>query len=159
MGYGFSQTSTFVQIGYDQNVPYYFYYHNDKNNTKVTFNKITFTTIPLAEGTYDVKVFTNNVQMKFLNPANYTFSQAITPLLNSSSPLSVNSSSVVTLIGDNFGTDLANLVITIGTQICQPLAVNNTEITCQLNGLNLGDQNVKLNIIGFNLNVFFLVFF
>jgi hypothetical protein len=148
MGYGFSQSSTFVQIGYDQNVPYYYFFNNDKNNTMITFNKITITTTPLAEGSYDVKVFTNNVQMKSLAFSNYTFSQAITPVLNSSSPLNVNESGVVTLVGENFGTDLANLIITIGTQRCHPLTVNNTEITCHLNGLNLGDQNVQLNIIG-----------
>ena len=150
MGYGFFQASTLVQIGSEQNVPYYYYYFNDNNNTMVTFNKITINTIPLTEGTYDVKVFNrpSTTPMRFLSSSNYTFSQEITPVLNSSSPSDVCNSTVVTLNGNNFGTDLSLLKITIGTQQCQPLTVTNTEITCQLMGLNLGDQNVQLNVIG-----------
>lgn len=150
MGYGFSQTNSYVQIGLDQNVPYYYYYYNDKNNTQITFNKITIKTRPLENGTYDVKVFDrpSTDPMKSLSDLYYTFSTAITPVLNSSSPSSVNESSIVTLNGNNFGNDTTKLVITIGTQQCEPLTANDTEITCQLNGLNLGVQNVLLNIIG-----------
>jgi hypothetical protein len=151
-GYGFSKSSTLVQIGSDQNIPYYYYYFNDQNNTMVTFNTITINTIPLAEGTYDVKVFNrpSTVPMEFLASAasNFTFSEAITPVLNSASPSNVFHSSIVTLDGNNFGTDTSALRVTIGTQQCEPLTVNNTEITCQLTGLNLGDQTVLLNVIG-----------
>lgn len=161
MGYGFSQTSTFVQIGYESNIPYYYFYSNDKHNTVITFNKITITTTPLDEGTYDVKAFTNGIQMQFLSSSspNYTFSLASTPVLDTVSPINVSESSVITLFGNNFGnnTDLSCLTINIGDQKCDPISVNDTKIACHLNGLNLGNQNVKLNINGmfFKINSIF----
>ena len=62
----------------------------------------------------------------------------------------VNASSLIILTGSNFGQDINNVNVYIGSQYCQPVQINETQIVCQLNGLNLGGQNIQVNILGIN---------
>lgn len=78
----------------------------------------------------------------------YIFSALITPIIDSVLPSAINDSSLVTLTGNNYGNDIAKLNITIGSQNCRLISVSNTNIMCQLDGLNIGTQNIKLTING-----------
>jgi hypothetical protein len=96
-----------------------------------------------------ITVTSRNVQAICLAAScTFTFSQQMTPLISSVSPNNVNASSLVTIAGDNFGTNLTNVNVNIGKQNCIPSSVTNQLITCLLNGLNLGNQNVAVNIFG-----------
>lgn len=80
----------------------------------------------------------------------FSTSMAITPVINSVSPNSVSDLSLITLNGNNFGNNITNLNVKIGTETCQVNTVNDTQVTCYLNGLNLGDQEIALNLKGKN---------
>lgn len=142
-GNGFVPLTILIQIGNN------FYYNKDSRGTLVKFNLITLQTYPHPEGIHEIKVTSNNLKAFCLaSNCYFNYSQVCTPILNSVSPNSVNSSNLITLTGSNLNTNLSDLEIKIGTQICVPVSVNENEITCQLNGLNLGDQQVNVNIFG-----------
>lgn len=140
-GYGFSQYA-YVQIG---SIPYYYFYNNDKNNTVITFNKIIINTIPIDNGQYQVYVNSNGMLVDCLNSCQFNASSDITPVIDSVSPSSLNSSGLVTLAGINFGNMVSTLYIIIGSQKCSVQSVSDQQVTCQLDGLDIGDQSINLN--------------
>jgi len=143
-GYGFSQYTT-IQMG---SIPYYYFYNTDKNNTVITFNSIVINTIPIDDGQYQIQVNSNGMLVDCLSSCQFNASSEITPVIDSISPTSLNSSGLVTLNGSNFGNLVSALNITIGTQTCLVQTVSDQEITCQLDGLDIGDQTINLNIQG-----------
>ncbi len=150
-GLGFG-SSSYVQFG---SIPYYFFYNNDRNNTAISFNSIVINTASLQSfgltyGTYELKVYSNGLKAacSVANACKYAFSPTITPNIDSISPAAVNSSSLMTLTGSNFVNDISLVNIVIGRQKCVAVTASSTKITCQLNGLDLGTQNVLLNING-----------
>ena len=146
-GIGFIPQTTIIQIG--QN----YYYNNDGQNTNIAYNLISLNTYPDLNGNQTILIQSNNIQAVCLvnnNNCNFTFSQIDTPIINDVVPTMVNASSLITLTGSNFGQDINNVNVYIGSQYCQPVQINETQIVCQLNGLNLGGQNIQVNILGIN---------
>ena len=157
-GLGFS-SSSYVQFG---SIPYYFFYNNDANNTVISFNSIVVYTASLqnfglTHGTYEIKVYSNGLKVacSAANACKYVFSPVITPNIDSISPKTVNTSSLMTLTGSNFVSNISLINVFIGKQKCAAVTATSTQITCQLDGLELGYQNVFLNING-NLCMFHL---
>ena len=143
LGQGFNSRTTLIQIG--QN----YYYNNDPSGTKVNYDSIELKTNAELEGSYEIIVTSNNVKsVCSAANCNFAYSQAVTPTIDSVSPNRVDSSSLISINGSNFGTNLTNVNVKIGTQSCSVSSVTNTEITCQLVGLNLGNQLVRVNIFG-----------
>lgn len=141
LGKGFIASNTLVQIG--QN----YYYNNDPRGTQVKYDSITLKTLQELEGAYDIKVTSNGVT-SVCSAANCSFeySQAMTPTITNVSPSTISSSGTITINGTSFGTNSSSVSVKIGSQICTPISVNDVLITCQLDGLNLGNQVVSVNV-------------
>ena len=158
-GLGFS-SSGYVQFG---TIPNYFFYNNDGNKTNITFNSIVINTASLSyfgiskDNNYEIKVYSNGQKAvcSVANGCKFTFSSIITPNINSISPTTVSGSTLITITGTNFVNDMSLVNVVIGNQQCVAASATTTQITCQLNGLNFGSQNVLLNING----LFYLLFF
>ncbi len=154
IGIGFDKSNTFIQIG--SNV----YYH-DEINTNITYNSIVLNTKEQEEANYPILINTNGVQsICSAQNCNFTYSEMFTPIINDILPENIDSQTVFTLSGLNFGSDLNKININIGKQVCVPISLIDTEIKCQLHGCNLGKQIIDLNVFGFgnaknskNLNV------
>ena len=143
-GSGFIPRSTYVRIGQNN------YYNNDALNTNITYTQIVLTTSANSNGTNLIVVNSNSVQAVCLTDCTFSYSQSITPKLSTVAPNSVNTSSLITITGTSFGSDLNSVNIQIGSQNCVASTVTDQAITCNLAGLNLGNQNVAVNIIGEN---------
>lgn len=151
-GLGFS-SSGYVQFG---TIPNYFFYNNDGNNTNITFSSIVINTASLSnfgiskDSNYEIKVYSNGQKAvcSVANSCNFTFSSSITPNIISISPTTASGSTLMTISGTNFVNDMSLVKVVIGNQQCPAASATTTQITCQLNGLNLGSQNVLLNING-----------
>ena len=151
-GLGFS-SSGYVQFG---TIPNYFFYNNDGNKTNITFNSIVINTASLSnfgistDNNYEIKVYSNGQKAvcSVANGCKFTFSSIITPNINSISPTTVGGSTLMTITGTNFVNDMSLVNVVIGNQQCLAASATTTQITCQLNGLNLGSKNVLLNING-----------
>jgi hypothetical protein len=151
-GLGFS-SSGYVQFG---TIPNYFFYNNDGNKTNITFNSIVINTASLSnfgiskDNNYEIKVYSNGQKAvcSVANGCNFAFDSSITPNITSISPTTVNGSALITITGTNFVNDMSLVNVVIGNQQCVAASATTTEITCQLNGLNFGSQNVLLNING-----------
>lgn len=100
-------------------------------------------------GSFPVLILSNNAQAVCISSCNYTFSVENTPRIDSVSPFSISFSNTITITGANFGTISANIIVNIGTQNCLVLNSTQTEINCQLDGLELDKQNINLNIKGY----------
>lgn len=154
IGIGFNKSNTFIQIG--SNV----YYH-DEINTNITYNSIVLNTKEQEEANYPILINTNGVQsICSAQNCNFTFSEMFTPIIDDIWPENIDSQTVLTLNGLNFGSDLNKININIGKQVCTPISLIDTEIKCQLDGCNLGKQIIDLSVIGFgnaknskNLNI------
>ena len=143
-GSGFLPSSTVIYIN-DNNQ----FVNNDTFKTNITYNKIILTTNANTNVSSQIIVTSKNVRAVCLAAACvFEFSQPITPLISSVAPNILNASSLISITGNNFGTNLANVNVKIGKQNCIPDTVTNQLITCLLNGLNLGNQNVLVNILG-----------
>ena len=104
----------------------------------------------LSHGTHEILVYSNGIKAacSVASGCTYVFSSTITPNISSISPTTVNGSTLMTLTGSNFVSQSSLVNVIIGNQLCSTLTATATQITCQLNGLNLGNQNVLLNIKG-----------
>ena len=147
-GDGFNQDTTVVAIGQTS-------YYKGKN-AQITNNTIVITTSNYIDDTNDLQVYVNNVlAVCTSDQCQYSFSDQSTPTLSQISPLTVNDSTLMTLTGASFGSDPTKIKITIGSSNCGSVSItSNTVVTCQLDGLNLGKQNVNLNVDGKNNNIF-----
>jgi hypothetical protein len=96
-------------------------------------------------GVYNISVSVNNVPVEWRSSSSYEFSNAYTPVVNSVSPTQVSGSQEITIDGEGLS---ANTLVTIGNQTCQVVSANETQIICQLAGLDLGAQSVSLNVQG-----------
>ena len=134
-------------VQFDQ-IPNVYFYTNDGQNTQVTFNSIVFITPAQLDGTFTIQVFSGGVLSLCNGSCNFTFSDSITPVIDSIDKTNINDTDSITLTGANFGSVIENTNVTIGSQLCAIQSVNDTEIICQLDGLNLGSQSINVNIIG-----------
>lgn len=75
-------------------------------------------------------------------------------MITDAAPLNVSTADLITLRGTNLGPIMSGISTRIGSQNCYPVSLtqadsNGTqELTCQLSGLNLGDQYIQLNVQG-----------
>ena len=116
----------------------------------ITYNSIKFNTIENQNGIFEISVLVNG--LKALSE-NFTFSyhDHLSPKIFSVSPSYLNdSNSLIRLSGQNFGAIKSKLHISIGGQNCEAQTAADTSITCILNKLNLGQQNIKVKVDGIN---------
>lgn len=94
-GDGFSNETTFVYIGET------IYYPGV--NLQVTNDTIIVVTYPSKVGSYIIQVYVNNTSAGYSGLNTFNFSSDSTPLVESVYPSTINQTSLVTLIGSNFG--------------------------------------------------------
>ena len=119
-------------------------------NANISYNQITLQTRSAPSSVANIVVYVNGVQATCSATPNcaFTFSSSIAPSIISASPLSVSDAATITITGTQFGTDITKLMVTIGTQVCSVQTVTNTQLTCNVPGLNLGAQLVSINLAG-----------
>ena len=54
----------------------------------------------------------------------------------------------MTISGSQFGNDKTKLTVTIGNNNCNITAASANSITCSLDSLNVGQQNIIVNLMG-----------
>ena len=119
----------------------------------------------MSNGVFDIIVNTDGVQPVCLaNTCKFTFSDSITPVIDSVSKTTISDSDTLTFSGSHFGTDSSKIDLKVGSQQCQPTTVSDNQIVCNIDGVNLGAQKVTLNVKGksidFNLiHPFFINWF
>ena len=146
-GYGFSQLITIVFANQQMDNQFYISEIIEK-----TFNQIKFKTPEMSDELFDIYVYSITTSVLSLNKLQFNYSSAITPIIDSVDPLEVSSSSLITINGSNFGNDSTNVNVKIGSEVCLIETVNDLQIMCQLKGLNLGPQDILVNINGkFNI--------
>ena len=79
---------------------------------------------------------------------NYKFSSKIAPTIFSVLPTIVSGDEIITIYGEQFGYSAAKLSVTIGSQTCAIVSVNDTTVICTLSGLNIGIQNINVYLEG-----------
>lgn len=142
-GYGFSQ---YMSIVFESQSGDYQFYISEIVDKK--FQKITFKTPAMLDEVFNVHVYSMRTEVLTTNQLTFTYSTEISPKIDSVYPLEIDTSSLITIDGINFGNESSNVSVRIGSEECEILNVNETEINCQLNGLNLGPQNILVNING-----------
>lgn len=143
-GDGFNQDTTLVQVGQQ-------FYTKDTGAT-ISYNQISFVTRGNSDTQVEIVVYVNDLKADCTIAGvgcNYEFASNVAPFISSISPLSIADQSNVTLSGYNFGNDKTKLSVTIGSQACNIVDANNQTIFCTLPGLELGKQNVNVNLAGY----------
>ena len=126
----------------------YFYFEN----AQISYDKITLKTLA-DNGNRTVYVFIDEINICDEN-CYFEFSSAKAPIISSVSPMSITDSTEIIINGKNFVNDLSLINVTIGSQKCLVSVASDTQIKCNLDGLDLGQQILYLNI---ECNFFFLV--
>ena len=124
-------------------------YSKSNTNFNISYSSISLITSSSAVGSNSIAVYVNGVQAicSASSNCNYQFSSNVAPTILAISPTSVSSSSIMTITGSQFGTDITKLTVTIGNSNCNITAVTVNSITCSLNSLNVGQQGVVVNLI------------
>lgn len=137
-GGGFTQ-DTYVVIG-----------HNvyTRHTATIEFNSIILITREESEGSQDIVVFSNNKPAICHDNCSFTFNSETVPTIDSVSPTTVNQTTDLTIIGQNFvdDNDKSLIKVKVGNQYCQVTSSNLTQIDCTLDGLDIGAQNININI-------------
>lgn len=134
-GDGFTQ-DTFVVIG--QNV-------FNRNNAQIDYNSITLITQP-DQGLQNISVYSNNKPAICSGICNFEFNSANSPVIDSVSPTTVSQRTDLTIDGQNFDNQISLVKVKVGNQNCQVTSSTINQIMCTLDGLDLGLQNINLNI-------------
>ena len=116
-GYGFS-TDSAVTIG-----------QNKCDISEVTFYQIKCTTSKTAEGTKVVSVEANGSMIT--SGAIFAFSDTNTPSITGLSPMS-GSGGNIEITGTKFGSDLEDINVQFGSNLCTVSSVEDTNISCHL---------------------------
>jgi hypothetical protein len=119
------------------------------NEALISYNSIIFDSLPDQEGDYNISLWVND-QMALCDEEEciYSFLSSHTPALYSLSQNYVNqSNTVLTINGSNFGTNSSAVSIKIGKQICAILNVENTTVSCKIDGLEIGQQSISLRVL------------
>ena len=99
-------------------------------------------------------MISNGVEAVCETICNFTYSFSYTPVITLVSPTNTSTVNIFNITGTNFGTDLNGIYAKIGSQNCIPISLSQIDtnitqlFTCQLDGLNLGNQDIQLNIQG-----------
>ena len=95
--------------------------------------------------TYQVQVWNGN-QSYSIN-ATYTFNSSLTPIITSLFPLKGTSGDLLTIYGQNFGTNQTNLLVNIGPSLsCSIIDLTNTQINCRLPNSSGGIVSVVVTV-------------
>ena len=140
-GNGFSPDSTTITLGTMKFT---------KNNAVIEYSKISLITNSASNLTVNLNVNVNGLDSICIVQSNcsYTFSLTSVPYISSVSPISVYGSTLVTIVGTQFGNDTIKLTVTLGDSYCNITTVNDTQILCLLNSLKVGYQNIIVNLKG-----------
>ena len=122
-------------------------------NETMTYDSLSVVTLP-NEGSFYVSLSLNDIPVMWRTDSSYRFSAESTPIVNSVSPASVNGPTELTLDGSGFGVTDYLLSVKVGNQTCQVTSVNDTQIVCQLDGLEVGEQSVMVNVNGIDFIYF-----
>lgn len=134
-GDGFTP-DTYVVIG--QNV-------YTRNTATIDYNSIVLIT-QADQGLQNISVFSNSKPAVCDGTCNFEFSTANTPVITSVSHSSVNQSTDLTISGQNFVDTQSLIKVTIGSQNCQVTSSNSIEIVCSIDGLDVGAQDININV-------------
>ena len=139
--------------GFDPNTTYLKLagvFYTNGNNANVTYNQIKFITqsAPSATGLLSITVNGVSSSCKASPNCNYAYTTAGVPTLSQVSPLLVSDSTNITIVGSGFGVVQNQIRVTIGGQSCSVLSLTNTNILCNLPNLDIGAQNVVVNLQG-----------
>lgn len=142
-GDGFVPSQTAVVLGSST-------FQLKNSNANIAYTSINFETLPNQEGAYELSVYVNGFQAVCSNNnCNYTFTSAATPKLTAVSPNTLSdSNTLITITGQNFGSDSSKVKVSIGGEDCAVASTSQTTITCTLNRLALGNQAVMVTIDG-----------
>lgn len=117
-------------------------------NETMTYDSLTVITQP-NEGVFTVGVTLDDREVSWRSDeSTYLFASDSTPTLTSLSQTSVNGPTEMILLGTRFGESDYLLDVKFGNQTCQVTSVNDTQIVCQLAGLEVGAQTVSVNVNG-----------
>ena len=139
-GNGFVPDRTLILIGSNS-------YHSGTPGTIINNENIELRTLAESDVNRMIKVYINNMLVKS-EEFNFLFDEADTPKLVDVSPTAVNGSSLMTLSGRFLTSDPTKVSVQIGKENCDVLSVDGTELSCRLDGLSLGDQQVTVSIRG-----------
>ena len=120
-------------------------------NSTMQYDSLTISTLP-DNGNYTITVALDDIPVTWLSSSNYSFASEFTPTVTSVSPTTASGPIDLTIVGTGFGNG-ANLPaydIKVGNQSCQATTVNDNQIVCHLDGVDVGDQSVTVNIDGEN---------
>jgi hypothetical protein len=121
---------------------------NRLNFKSLDYNRIVLVTLPENEGVYNLSISIGDLNnaIECLN-CSFEFNSTYASIINSVTPISVDQANVeITIVGSNFDSDLNRIKVNIGQQECSVTFATETEIKCLLNGLNLGENKVTVNI-------------
>ena len=157
-GSGFSNNSTIVYFGATKFTNY---------NATITDSKISFITKPqyLNSNSSDVNftIIVNGIQAVCQAFCVFTYSSNSIPTVTNVFPSNFSNPSIITINGTLFGNNKTDVIVKIGTSNCNVTSVNDNEIKCFLESLNIGEQNVIVNfkseILGllFKQNIKFII--
>lgn len=124
--------------------------------TNISYSSIQFNTLANDNGTFELQVYVNGLQA-ICDNCLYSFLNSSTPKIYSISQNYLNdSSTLLTITGENYGSDLSKTKVVIGCQNCEVNTVTDTSITCTLNNLELGKQDIVVNIDGKYILFYFI---
>ena len=107
----------------------------------------------LDSGTAKIEITTNGYpavcQLENGGACSFDYELDISPVISEVSPLSIDTMdpTSVTIAGENFGTTISDLEVTIGGQDCTVNGLT-TNISCTLRGLPAGDNTVEVLVKG-----------
>ena len=103
-----------------------------------------------------MQVYVNGLQA-ICSDCFFSFLNSSTPIIFYVSKKYLNdSNTLLTITGENFGSDLSKTKVVIGCQSCEVNTVQDTSIDCTLNNLELGKQDIVVHLDGkqtFNLSL------
>ena len=123
--------------------------YSKKDIIFVSYNTIKFRTKQNAVGNFEIRVAWDSVKaIADRSRTNATFRYSTMINVNSVSPLSISKSSIITLNGNNFGNDSSIVNVTIGEERCQVISINNTQMECFLEALQVGLNELQVYFEG-----------
>ena len=117
----------------------------DRKNADINYNQISLITQP-DNGNFTISVYSNGKLASCFGDCSFEFLESVAPVISSVSPLTVNDSTEIIITGQNFVPNVTLIHIKIGSQDCLVSESSETEIKCNIDGLDLGAQNINLNI-------------
>ena len=116
--------------------------------TSFKYTEVICTT-PSAKGPAisDMKLYVNGHKATCTGTCLYTYDANLTPKVTSVTPITImTSGNTLSLSGSGFGTNKNVVTVTVGDIPCQIKTVANTAITCAVDGVYLGSNQVHVHV-------------